>query len=334
MRLVQLINNKNRTVAVVEGATLALLKPAAPLSIYELALQAIDKESSLRAVVEQNLGHEELDYQSVYDGLSDWKILPSFDHPADPARCTVSGTGLTHKASAENRSAMHKRSAAEVTDSIRMYQLGLEGGNPPPGTIGVQPEWFFKGNGFVLRGHNDDLEIPSYALDGGEEPEIAGAYMIASNGQVFRVGLTMANEFSDHQMEKKNYLYLAPSKLRNCSIGPELSIGDVAFEDIPGTVSIVRNEATIWQKDIWTGQKNMSYSVQNLEHHHFKYATHRRPGDVHIHFFGADAFSFGDGLALENGDTMEVSFRHFGRALKNRLRIAPRGEALVAVGIL
>ena len=78
----------------------------------------------------------------------------------------------------------------------------------------------------------------------------------------------------------------------------------------------------------------MSYSVANLEHHHFKYAAHRRAGDAHIHFFGADAFSFGEGLALEQGDTMEVSFPRFGRPLRNHLVIRKGPEALVAVAKL
>jgi hypothetical protein len=62
----------------------------------------------------------------------------------------------------------------------------------------------------------------------------------------------------------------------------------------------------------------MCHSVANLEHHHFKYQGHRHPGHVHIHFFGASAFSFGDGVALEEGDWMEVSFPQFGRPLRNR----------------
>jgi hypothetical protein len=257
--------------------------------------------------------------------------LPSFDHPDDISRCMVSGTGLTHKASAEHRSAMHKQAPAEVTDSLRMYRLGLEGGSPAPGKIGVQPEWFYKGNGSTLRAHGEDLAVPPFAGDGGEEPEIAGAYIISATGDPYRVGLTVANEFSDHKTERVNYLYLAPSKLRECSIGPELTIGEADFEDVPGTVGITRGGEIIWTKQIWSGQKNMSHSIGNLEHHHFKYDAHRRPGDVHIHFFGADAFSFGAGLSLCEGDWMEVSFPLFGRPLRNRLAVSRRRETLINV---
>jgi hypothetical protein len=329
MKLVQITRNPNeRRAALVDGPQLRLLRAPA---IYSLAMQAAETGSGIRSAVEQLVTDESLDYDPVYEGRSEWRLLPAFDHPHDPAHCLVSGTGLTHKASAENRAAMHKRAEAEITDSIRMYQMGLEAGLPAPGQIGVQPEWFYKGDGGILKAHGEELVIPPYGWDGGEEPEIAGVYLISGSGKPFRVGLTVGNEFSDHKMEKKNYLYLAPSKLRNCSIGPELTVDEIEFHDVPGTVAIFRNHQTIWKKDIWTGQKNMSHSVANLEHHHFKYETHRRPGDVHIHFFGADAFSFGDGLTLEEGDLMEVSFPQFGRALRNPLKICQRPESLVQV---
>jgi hypothetical protein len=285
------------------------------------------------SLAESRTGPETVNYDEVYNGISPWRLLPSFDHPEEPARCLVTGTGLTHKASAENRAAMHKAASAEVTDSQRMYQMGLEGGNIPAGQIGVQPEWFYKGRGECLRAHNEPLDVPPYAWDGGEEPEIAGVYLIASDGVPYRVGLTIANEFSDHRMEKKNYLYLAPSKLRSCAIGPELAIGNVDFANTTGTVSVSRNGAPAWSKEIRTGQRNMSHTLANLEHHHFKYEAHRRPGDVHVHFFGADAFSFGEGVALEDGDVMEVAFPEFGRALKNPIRIAPREEKTMVVRV-
>jgi len=61
------------------------------------------------------------------------------------------------------------------------------------------------------------------------------------------------------------------------------------------------------------------------------FTSRRRPGDVHVHYFGACALSFGDGVQLADGDVMEISFASFGRALCNPLRVA-RGEAtLVAV---
>jgi hypothetical protein len=83
------------------------------------------------------------------------------------------------------------------------------------------------------------LLVPSYAEDGGEEGEIAGVYWIDADGQPRRLGMAVGNEFSDHRFEKKNYLNLAGSKIRTCSLGPELVI-DPEFNSVPGKVSIER----------------------------------------------------------------------------------------------
>src|SRR5438874_9707152 len=108
---------------------------------------------------------------------------------------------------------MHAASKlAVLTDSMRMYQSGLEGGRPKPGKIGVSPEWFYKGCGTILRAHGEPLDVPSFALDGGDEAEVAGVYYVDATGTPRRVGLTVANEFSDHLFEEKSYLYLAHSK--------------------------------------------------------------------------------------------------------------------------
>jgi hypothetical protein len=68
-----------------------------------------------------------------------------------------------------------------------------------------------------------------------------------------------------------------------------------------------------------------------MEHHHFKFEAHRRPGDLHVHFFGADAFSFGEGIRLADGDVMQVGWDGFGRPLRNRVRVLAGKDALVAV---
>lgn len=131
-------------------------------------------------------------------------------------------------------------------------------------------------------------------------------------------------------MEKKNYLYLAPSKLRNCAIGPELVL-TADFEEVQGTVSITKDGTTVWSKDIKSGEKNMAHSLKNLEHHHFKYPNHRVPFQAHVHFFGADAFSFGEHIQLQEGDVMNVKWQGLGRALKNPLQLAHEEEKLVSV---
>jgi hypothetical protein len=182
----------------------------------------------------------------------------------------------------------------------------------------------------MLKAHGQSLEIPAFGNDGGEEPEVAGIYIIDKKGQPWRIGFSTANEFSDHVMEKKNYLYLAPSKLRNCSIGPELVI-DEMFTDLTGTVKIRRNDSVVWSADIHTGQQHMAHSLENLEYHHFKYPAHQIPLQAHVHFFGADAFSFGSQVVLQDGDVMEIFWAGMGRALQNTLKIADRKEKMVAI---
>ena len=300
-------------------------------SVYALCRSALLEGRWLADVAQSCVSGETVLYDPVYRMESAWKLLPPISHP-EPARCLVTGTGLTHKASADNRQAMHKN-PNELSDSMRMYLAGLEAGRPAAGEIGVAPEWFYKGCGTIVRAHGEPLEVPPFAGDGGEEPEVAGVYIVDDQGRPWRVGMTMANEFSDHVMEKQNYLYLAHSKLRTCALGPELLVGG-DFDAVPGTVTVERKGAVLWSKPIATGEAKMSHTVANLEHHHFKYAEHRRPGDIHVHFFGADAFSFGDGIRLEDGDVMMVAFEGFGRPLRNPIRVDRSAAELVAVEAL
>jgi hypothetical protein len=327
MRLVQLTGPDGRRVALVEEPRLRLLESCR--SIYDLASECLNEGVSLAEGVERRRSHDYLDYDGIYAGTFGWRLCPSADVPSEPARCLVSGTGLTHEASAKNREAMHGAAQA-VTDSTRMYQSGVEGGKPELGLAGVAPEWFYKGCGTVLRAHNEPLTVPEFAEDGGEEPEVAGVYLIDAEGAPRRIGFTAGNEFSDHILERKNYLYLAASKLRTCAIGPEL-VMDCDFGLVPGEVSVDRGGQILWSRDIRTGESAMCHSLSNIEHHHFKFGFHRRAGDLHIHFFGADAFSFGDGIRLEDGDVMQVRFDGFGRPLRNPLAREPSSARAVAI---
>jgi hypothetical protein len=334
MHLVQLKHpQQGRRVAAVEQNHLRLLEKYR--SLYELSNAAIASGNRLEETATASFSTAVVDYDSIYQGASDWHLLPAFDHPNDPARCMVAGTGLTHTVSARNRQAMHAGDTKEtvVTDSMRMFQWGVEGGRPLPGEIGVAPEWFYKGRGTVLRAHGEPLEIPAFADDGGDEAEVAGVYVIDPAGQPRRVGFTTANEFSDHKFERKNYLYLAESKLRTCAIGPELIV-DGKFDDVRGEVRIRRNDKILWSHQVVTGEKNMSHTLANLEHHHFKHAEHRHPGDAHVFFFGADAFSFGEGIALSDEDVMEIELPGFGRPLRNPVKIHRVVQKLVSVGQL
>ena len=328
-RLVQLFHpQQKRRIAMVNGHSLVVIQKVN--SIYELALEAIQTKTKISDLAKSYLSPTVLDYDSVYHGHPEWKLLPSFDHPRNPCGCIVSGTGLTHKNSALNRQMMHRSAEDKPTDSLVMYQWGVEGGFPSKGMIGTQPEWFYKGTGVSLRAHGESLEIPAFGNDGGEEPEVAGAYVVDSEGNPWRIGFTTGNEFSDHMMEKKNYLYLAPSKLRQCAIGPELVV-DMPFDEFDGIVTIVRQGQSLWGSEIKSGEKNMAHSLENLEYHHFKYPGHRVPFLAHVHFYGADAFSFGNGIKLQDGDRMRVQWNGLGRALENPLQVSKEREKMIEV---
>jgi hypothetical protein len=246
-------------------------------------------------------------------------LIAPIDHE-DPAHVVMTGTGLTHLGSAEGRDKMHREAAAaeKQTDSMRMFLEGVEGGKPAAGQVGQQPEWFYKGDGSQLVAPGAPLSMPAFAKDGGEEPELAGIYLIGPDGTPFRLGLCLANEFSDHVTERHNYLWLAHSKLRQASLGPEIVVGTPP-SDVRGSSRILRGGEVLWEKPFLSGEDNMSHSLANLEAHHFKYALFRRPGDIHIHFFGTATLSFSDGVKTETGDVFEIEAAPFTLPLRNPL---------------
>lgn len=316
--LVQISDQATRRVALVEEPHLRCLTGVS--SVYELARQCLRSGTPFSETTQSLANGESLLYEDVYGGTSQWRLLSPIDVPEFPCRLLVSGTGLTHLGSARERQAMHitdqSKDAEVVTDSMRMFRWGIENGRPADGQVGIAPEWFYKGDGSIVRAPFEALEIPFHAEDGGEEAELAGVYLVGDDGMPYRLGMANGNEFSDHKFEKRNYLNLAGSKLRSCSLGPELVV-DANFDNIHGEVRIERAGATLWQKSILTGEQNMCHSLANLEYHHFKFAGHRQPGQLHVHFFGADALSFGDSIVLRDGDVAEVRFQGFGRALRN-----------------
>ena len=290
-------------------------------SVLGLAERALDLGHSMIEVIEADGLGDPIDLDQV-------TLLAPVDHP-DPAHLIVTGTGLTHLGSAEGRDRMHKAAAGgQVTDSMRMFQMGVEGGKPASGGPGVQPEWFYKGDGACIVGTGAPLASPAFALDGGEEPEIAGIYLIDGAGRPRRLGFALANEFSDHVTERGNYLWLAHSKLRHAALGAELLTGPLP-EDVRGTSRILRDGRPIWEAPFLSGEANMSHSIANLEHHHFKYQLCRRPGDVHVHFFGTATLSFAEGVSAQPGDVFEIEAAPFRLPLRNPLAIQEPDEVEV-----
>jgi hypothetical protein len=293
-------------------------------SVYELAAATINAGHGLAAEVARRGLGETVDLaRAIFD-------LPVM-HP-DPAHLYLTGTGLTHLGSASARDAMHAKlkGSETLTDSMKMFRMGLEGGRPAQGNTGTQPEWFYKGNGYAAVAPGAELEAPGFAEDGGEEPEIAGIYLVGPDGAPHRIGWALGNEFSDHITERVNYLWLAHSKLRVASFGPEILVGDLP-DDVRGQSRILRGGKTLWERPFLSGEANMSHTIANLEHHHFKYAIFRQPGDLHVHYFGTATLSFADGIKTEPGDIFEIEAADFGQPLRNTLTFAPKTKCATKV---
>jgi hypothetical protein len=318
MRIVQFKNQDNTVhVGLVDGEHLRLLNGVN--STYDLTQRVFESGKSLIELVEALTSDKKVSYQPLLDNR---QILLPIAHP-DPYRSWVTGTGLTHLGSAASRDEMHQKLKGsdpdELTDSMKMFRMGLENGKMLNGQPGVQPEWFYKGNGLSVVPTGHELVSPPFAHDAGEEPELAGLYVIDPDGVPFRVGFAIGNEFSDHKMEKINYLYLAHSKLRVSAYGPEILISELP-DHLVGLSRIIRGDKVVWQKKFLTGNANMSHNIANLEHHHFKYEMFRQPGDVHVHYFGTSVASFADGIQVQNGDIFEISIPELGKPLINILK--------------
>jgi hypothetical protein len=326
MLLSQIRRADGARAVVVRHSGNARLVPGAP-STRDLALAAIAAGRSLADEVAARGAGEEVDLAAA---LAEGRVLLPVDHP-DPAHLYLTGTGLTHLGSASTRNSMHAKADPEtLTDSMKMFRMGLEGGKPKAGAVGVQPEWFYKGNGSNAVAPGAPLTSPPFALDAGEEPEVAGIYLVGPDGTPFRLGFALGNEFSDHVTERGNYLWLAHSKLRSASFGPELLVGPLP-EHVEGRSRILRDGAVLWEKPFLSGEANMSHSLANLEHHHFKYDLFRQPGDVHVHFFGTATLSFADGVRTRQGDVFQLECSAFGLPLSNPLNQQQPESALHTV---
>ncbi|HET8613184.1 MAG TPA: AraD1 family protein [Sphingomonas sp.] len=324
LSIVQYRSGSERHVALVGEDGIARRLPGIA-STLELARAALAAGRTLAEAAKAAGPAEAVDLDTV-------ELLAPVDHP-DPAHLWLTGTGLTHLGSAEGRDKMH-RAAVEnpaPTDSMKMFLMGVEGGKPGPGAVGAQPEWFYKGDGSQIAAPGKSIASPAFALDAGEEPEIAGIYLIGEDGAPVRLGFALANEFSDHVTERGNYLWLAHSKLRQASLGPELLLGDLPG-DVRGVSRILRDGKPIWEQPFLSGEANMSHSIANLEHHHFKYPLFRKPGDIHVHFFGTATLSFSEGVRTRPGDIFEIEAAPFRLPVRNAIAVAD--ELPVSVKVL
>ncbi|NQV99861.1 MAG: GguC protein [Rhodospirillales bacterium] len=287
MLISQIRGDDDRTEVVVREGTEAYIVNNAG-SLYALAMEAADQGAKLVDIISRHGLGAAVDLESAY---SENRILAPISH-SDTAHLYVTGCGLTHPG------------AVTISDA---------------GQTGVQPDWFFRGNGTTVVGAGTALELPAFANDGSEQPEIAGIYIIDKTATPRRIGFALANGFSDHVLARQSAVCLAHSKLRQTAVGPEIMIGALP-RSITGNARILRNGAPIRERAFLAGEDNMSVAIENLEVDHFKHAQFRQPGDVHIHLFGTVTLSFADGVKTTADDIFEIEAAAFGLSLRNPMR--------------
>ena len=152
MKLIQLVqSNGKRIVGLLSGDKIFNLSSGKSRynSTYELISASLNNGNDLNNFI-NDLSEKSIQldfsYQDILNDRDDKRIprlLMPIDHP-DPYRTFISGTGLTHTGSVKSRDMMHNEGDKNKnqTDSAKMFQMGLEGGKPPQGKIGVAPEWF------------------------------------------------------------------------------------------------------------------------------------------------------------------------------------------------
>jgi hypothetical protein len=336
MRLIQFLDERSAprvgrvdeagtTVSVIDGYS----------STYDLATAAIAAGTTLESIVGAASRSLKMSYAKL---LARGRLQPPLTHP-DPTHCHVSGSDFTHFGFAAPRAPGapelngHDAASATLTASMRIFRHGLEAGRPAIGEVGAQPEWFYKGNGRIVVASGKPIVAPEFGLGFGEAPELIGLYIIGLNGRPMRLGFAIGNEFSDHVTASCNDLYRAHSKLRQCAVGPELRTGMLPAQ-LSGCSRVRRNGRVLWEKAFATGEENMCHSLTNVEFHHFKYAEHRVPGDVHLHFFGSSMDGSAESIRLEPGDRFEIELPALGAPLVNTLSISRRGFAPGGVQML
>lgn len=206
------------------------------------------------------------------------RVLAPVDHP-DPAHCIITGTGLTHLGSASARDGMHKKLSGakeELTDSLRYSSSASKAASrrrrarpacSPNGSTRATA------HGSSARASRCRSLLRARRRRGAGT---GGPLLHDGKGRPVRLGFALGNEYSDHVTERQNYLYLAHSKLRHSSIGPEMVVGKIPAS-IEGMSRILHGGQVIWEKPFLTGEANMSHTLANLEYHHFKYDGFRRP---------------------------------------------------------
>lgn len=216
--------------------------------------------------------------------------------PHNPLHVFVSGVGHTHV-----------QRVGKVVGDGRDESVQL-----------VQPEWFYKGNGIILKTTEETLMVPRGAWSGVEEAELVLVYLVDGEKWPHYIGYTIGNEFSDTDFGKAHRHYFAQSKLLNCSVAPEIVLA-APPSDITIEIEIHRSETLLWRTEVSTGSQKLLFSVPEIEKLLFKHQQFLRPGMMHYLYLGTYKSSYQDGIRLEQGDRIEMRTQELRWSLVNRV---------------
>ncbi len=279
MHLIQFTDERgSRAVAVTEGGTTSVVNGAT--SVYALATEAIERGLDLRAA-----GDREGSRRHRGQGQAGGARAGCWPRSTIPTRRICMSPAPALPISARPRRATRCTSRTSrpprrrSTDSMKMFRMGLEGGKPAPGEVGVQPEWFYKGNGSTVVAPGAADPVPGLRArrrrGAGDRRHLRDRH--GRHARV-RVGFALGNEFSDHVTERRELPLPRPFQAaRLCSFGPELRVGDLPRRCRGHVRASCATAKVVWEKPFLSGEDNMSRTLANLEQHHFKYALFRQP---------------------------------------------------------
>ena len=267
------------TARVVTGAT----------TTYDLAREAIAARTTLAdAVRSRGLGAE----VDLAAALAEGRVHAPINHP-DPAHLHLTGTGLTHLGSAATRDAMHAGHRAGKADR---FDEDVPHG-PRGRQAGARARSACSRNGSTRATARSPWRPARRSLAGLRQGRRRGAgdrRHLRDRRRRHAVPRSASRSPTSSPTTSPsgvNYLFLAHSKLRERVV----RAGDPGSAPLPDDVAAPRASCAtarlLWEKPFLSGEANMSHTIANLEHHHFKYGLFRQPGDVHVHMFGTATLS-------------------------------------------
>ena len=141
---------------------------------------------------EERLTGERLDYDLIYNGRSEWRLLPPIDHPDEPAAAWSPEPGSHIWAARATANRCMPWPTNEMTDSMKMFRWGRRRRPSGAGANRRRAGVVLQGQRRRCCGRTAAPRVPGYAEDGGEEAEIAGIYLIGPDGTPSSPGMAAA----------------------------------------------------------------------------------------------------------------------------------------------